>query len=59
MIPSSFAHSLKPSVVKAVLDNILTLDDVLSYMEKLVNPKPRASGFGSDEPGSDFLYSLR
>ena len=41
---------------KGGVDNILTFDDVASYMEKLVNPKPRASGFGSDEPGSDFLF---
>ena len=38
------------------VDNILTLDDVSRYMETLDNPKPRASGFGSDEPGSDFLF---
>ena len=38
------------------VDNILTLDEVSRYMEKLDNPKPRASGFGSDEPGSDFLF---
>ena len=41
---------------KGGLDDILTLDEISSYMEKLVNPKPRASGFGSDEPGSDFLF---
>ena len=41
---------------KGGVDNILTLEDVSSYMEKLDNPKPRASGFGSDEPGSDFLF---
>lgn len=41
---------------KGGLDNILTVDEISSYMERLVNPKPRASGFGSDEPGSDFLF---
>ncbi len=41
---------------KGGVDNILTLDDVSRYMETLDNPKPRASGFGSDEPGSDFLF---
>ena len=41
---------------KGGVDSILTLDDVSRYMETLDNPKPRASGFGSDEPGSDFLF---
>ena len=43
---------------KGGLDNILTVDEIASYMEN-VKPKPRASGFGSDEPGSDFLFFAR
>ena len=38
------------------VDNILTRDEILSYVQKLVSPRPCASGFGSDEPGSDFLF---
>ena len=41
---------------KGGVDNILTKDEILSYVQKLVSPKPCASGFGSDEPGSDFLF---
>ena len=41
---------------KGGIDSILTIDEVLSYLEKLDNPKPRASGFGDNEPGSDFLF---
>lgn len=37
-------------------DNILTIDEVLNYLEELDDPKPRSSGFGRNEPGSDFLF---
>ena len=37
-------------------DNILTIDEILYYLKKIENPKPRASEFGSNEPGSDFLF---
>ncbi len=37
-------------------DNILTIDEVLYYLKKIEDPKPRASEFGSNEPGSDFLF---
>ena len=37
-------------------DNILTIDEVLSYLDRIENPKPRSSGFGRNEPGSDFLF---
>ena len=37
-------------------DKILTIEEILSFMEHLDKPKPHASGFGSDEPGSDFLF---
>ena len=52
-----FAHELLEALrSKGGIDAILTIDETLSYLEKLDNPKPRASGFGSDEPGSDFLF---
>ena len=54
---SPFAHEFLEALrSKGGIDNILTIDEVLSYLEKLDNPKPRASGFGSNEPGSDFLF---
>ena len=37
-------------------DNILTIDEVLMYLDRIKDPKPRSSGFGSNEPGSDFLF---
>ena len=37
-------------------DNILTIDEVLMYMDRIKNPQPRSSGFGTNEPGSDFLF---
>ncbi len=36
-------------------DGILTLNEILSYIEKVV-PQPRFGEFGSNEPGSDFLF---
>ncbi len=54
---SSFVHQFLEALrSKGGADNILTIDEILSYVMKLVKPKPRASGFGSDEPGSDFLF---
>ena len=54
---SPFAHKLLEALrSKGGIDNILTIDEVLSYLKKLDNPKPRASEFGSNEPGSDFLF---
>lgn len=41
------------------LDNILTIDEILYYLKKIENPKPRASEFGSNEPGSDFLFFFK
>ena len=37
-------------------DDVLTIDEVLYYLKKLEDPRPRASGFGRNEPGSDFLF---
>ena len=54
---SPFVHQFLEALrSKGGVDNILTKDEVLSYVQKLVSPKPCASGFGSDEPGSDFLF---
>ena len=54
---SPFAHELIEALRSTGgSDNILTIDEVLSYLEKLDDPKPRASGFGRNEPGSDFLF---
>jgi len=36
-------------------DNILTLPEVFGYVEK-ITPEPRAGEFGTNEPGSDFLF---
>ena len=54
---SPFVHQFLEALrSKGGIDNILTIDEILSYVKKLVKPKPRSSGFGSDEPGSDFLF---
>lgn len=54
---SPFVHQFLEALrSKGGSDNILTIDEILSYVRRLVKPKPRASGFGSDEPGSDFLF---
>ncbi|MBW8049613.1 MAG: caspase family protein [Cytophagales bacterium] len=37
------------------VDGILTLGEIITYIEK-VTPEPRAGEFGSNEPGSDFLF---
>jgi hypothetical protein len=36
-------------------DRILTLEELKSYVEKLV-PEPRSGSFGGDNPASDFLF---
>ena len=54
---SPFVHQFLEALrSKGGVDNILTKDEILSYVRRLVSPKPCASGFGSDEPGSDFLF---
>ena len=54
---SPFVHQFLEALrSKGGVDNILTKDEILSYVQRLVKPKPRASGFGIDEPGSDFLF---
>ena len=37
-------------------DNILTIDEILVYLENVENPKPREGEFGNNEPGSDFPF---
>jgi hypothetical protein len=39
-------------------DNILTLQELKSYVEKL-QPEPRSGSFGTDDPASDFLFVKR
>ena len=39
-------------------DGILTLNEILSYVEK-VDPRPRAGQFGGNAPGSDFIFIAR
>ena len=54
---SPFARKLLEALrSKGGRDDILTIAEVLYYLKKLENPRPRASGFGRDEPGSDFLF---
>ena len=54
---SPFVHQFLEALrSKGGIDSILTVDEILSYVKRLVKPKPRSSGFGSDEPGSDFLF---
>lgn len=36
-------------------DGVLTLGEIVTYVEKVL-PEPRAGEFGSNEPGSDFLF---
>ncbi len=54
---SPFVHQLLEALrSQGGVDNILTKDEILRYVQRLVSPKPCASGFGIDEPGSDFLF---
>lgn len=39
-------------------DGVLTLQELNGYVEKLT-PEPRAGEFGSNEPGSDFVFVLK
>ncbi len=39
-------------------DGILTINEILQYVEK-VRPEPRAGEFGTNEPGSDFIFVAR
>ncbi len=39
-------------------DRILTLEEIKSYVEKLI-PEPRSGSFGDDNPASDFVFVAR
>lgn len=39
-------------------DGILTLTEIMTFIEKVV-PEPRAGEFGTNEPGSDFIFIAR
>lgn len=36
-------------------DNVLTLSEIKAYVEK-IDPEPRFGEFGTDQPGSDFIF---
>ena len=57
---SPFVHQFLEALrSKGGSDNILTIDEILSHVRRLVKPKPCAGKFGSNEPGSDFLFFSR
>jgi hypothetical protein len=39
-------------------DDIVTLPELYIYLERTI-PEPRAGSFGSDEPGSDFVFVVK
>lgn len=39
-------------------DNVLTLSEIKSFVEK-IDPEPRFGEFGSDQPGSDFIFIVK
>jgi len=39
-------------------DGILSLNELLTYVEKL-NPEPKFGKFGSDAPGSEFVFVVK
>ncbi len=39
-------------------DNILTLSEIKSFVEK-IDPEPRFGEFGTDQPGSDFIFIVK
>jgi uncharacterized caspase-like protein len=39
-------------------DGILTINGILSYVERVI-PEPRKGEFGTNEPGSDFLFIVK
>lgn len=39
-------------------DNVLTLSEIKSYVEK-IDPEPRFGEFGTNEPGSDFIFVVK
>ncbi|MCG8307913.1 MAG: caspase family protein [Cytophagales bacterium] len=39
-------------------DNVLTLSEIKSFVEK-IDPEPRFGEFGTDQPGSDFIFVVK
>jgi hypothetical protein len=39
-------------------DNVLTLSEIKAYVEK-IDPEPRFGEFGTDQPGSDFIFIVK
>jgi hypothetical protein len=39
-------------------DNVLTLSEIKAYVEK-IDPEPRFGEFGTDQPGSDFIFVVK
>jgi len=39
-------------------DEIITLPELYGWLEK-INPEPKAGSFGTDEPGSDFVFVVK
>ncbi len=39
-------------------DNILTISEIKSFVEK-IDPEPRFGEFGTDQPGSDFIFVVK
>ncbi len=39
-------------------DKVLTLTELFGWLER-INPEPKAGGFGTDEPGSDFVFVVQ
>ena len=39
-------------------DNVLTLTEIKSYVEK-IDPEPRFGEFGTNQPGSDFIFVVK
>jgi hypothetical protein len=39
-------------------DNVLTLAEIKAYVEK-IDPEPRFGEFGTDQPGSDFIFVVK
>jgi len=39
-------------------DKVLTLTELYGWLER-INPEPRAGSFGTDEPGSDFVFVVQ
>ncbi|GAB4094001.1 caspase family protein [Flaviaesturariibacter terrae] len=52
---SPFAYKLIETLRKGGKDRLLTFSEIKAALERVV-PEPRAGGFGSNEPGGDFIF---